>query len=227
MNTLDKIKNINVEIFKLEEKKFEIDNVSSPFFVNFKYYVFFTLIFFCYYYYSLPSIFGLDTDNTVLYLHTLFICAICYMVIGGAFIFSSIGHKVQTFMRNKIGKDGESFFLSIIIVLCPIFNSILIFCFIKDFIYREERKYIKDEELIKKESDHLKKELCRLKKEKKKLERKVIEDSLLLSKVLKLNSKNKIRVDIENKIKKIYEKENIIERHIKECKLNNLEMENI
>jgi len=226
MNTLDKINNINIEILKIEKEKIEINNVNSPCFINFKYYVFFTFVFCCFYYFFHIFIDSI-TNNTLEYAHTFFISTVLYAIFYPAFMFCLIHDKIESFIKNKIGKDGESFFDSIIIVLCPILNFILILLFVRDLIYIKERKYIKDEELIKKESDNLKKELCRLKKEKKKLERKVIEDSLLLSKVLKLNSKNKIRVDIENKIKKIYEKENIIERHIKECKLNSLEIENI
>jgi hypothetical protein len=189
--------------------------------------MFFLHSFFCCFYYFFPTLIDSITNNTLEYVHAFFISTVLYAIFGLALMFGSIGDKIESFIKNKIGKDGESFFVSIIVVLCPILNFILIFLFVRDLVYIKERKYIRDEELIKKESDDLKKELCKLKKEKKKLERKVIEDSLLLSKILKLNSKNKIRIDIENKIKKIYEKENIIERHIKERKLNSLEIENI
>jgi magnesium-transporting ATPase (P-type) len=226
MNTLDKIKNINVEILKIEKEQAEANDINSPCFINFKCYVFFTFVFCCFYYFF-PTLIDSITNNTLEYVHAFFISTVLYAIFGLALMFGSIGDKIESFIKNKIGKDGESFFVSIIVVLCPILNFILIFLFVRDLVYIKERKYIRDEELIKKESDDLKKELCKLKKEKKKLERKVIEDSLLLSKILKLNSKNKIRIDIENKIKKIYEKENIIERHIKERKLNSLEIENI
>jgi hypothetical protein len=225
MNTLDKIKNINVEILKIEKEKIEINNVNSPCFINFKYYVFFTFVFCCFYYFF-PIFIDSITNNTLEYVHAFFISTVLYAIFGLALMFGSIGDKIESFIKNKIGKDGESFFVSIIIVLCPILNFILILLFVRDLIYIKERKYIRDEELMKKESDDLKKELNKLIKEKNKLEKEVIEDEFLLSKILKLNKNNKIRVDIENKIKKIYAKENIIERHIKECKLHNLEIEN-
>lgn len=226
MNILDKIKNINIEILKIEQEQAEANEVNLPCFINFKYYVFFTFVFCCFYYFF-PIFIDSITNNTLEYVHAFFISTILYTVFGLAFMFGSGCEKVESFIKNKIGKDGDSFFVSIVVVLCPILNFILIFLFVRDLIYIKERKYIKDEDLIKKESDNLKKELSKLRKEKNKLEKEVIEDSFLLSKVLKLNINNEIRVSIEKKIKKIYVKENIIERHIKEQKLNSLDIENI
>lgn len=226
MNILDKIKNINIEILKIEKEQIEANGVNSPCFINFKYYVFFTFLF-CSFYYFFSIFVDSITNSKSDLVQFVFIYTILYSALSLVFMFSSIGDKVEAFMRNKIGKDGDSFFISIVIVLCPILNFFLVFLFFRDFIYIKERKHIKYDELIKKESDDLKKELGKLRKEKNKLEKEVIEDPFLLSKVLELNSDNEIRVEIENKITEIYAKENIIERHIKERKLKSLEIENI
>jgi hypothetical protein len=45
MNTLDKIKNIHVEILKIEKEQAEANDINSPCFINFKCYVFFTFVF--------------------------------------------------------------------------------------------------------------------------------------------------------------------------------------